>query len=63
SAYGFSVEELEKFMLDKAGVWLNQGYIFGKAGQGFVRLNLACSRPLLKRALTQLTEALRKREG
>ncbi|MBQ2088354.1 MAG: pyridoxal phosphate-dependent aminotransferase [Selenomonas sp.] len=63
SAYGFSVEELEKFMLDKAGVWLNQGYIFGKAGQGFVRLNLACSRLVLKRALTQLTEALRKREG
>ncbi|MBR2100430.1 MAG: hypothetical protein IJ927_03790, partial [Eubacterium sp.] len=44
SAYGFSEEELEAFMLDEAGLWLNQGYIFGKAGRGFVRLNLACGR-------------------
>jgi len=63
SAYDFSVEELEKFMLGEARLWLNQGYIFGEAGRGFVRMNLACSRLVLKRALTQLTEALRKREG
>ena len=63
SAYDFSVEELEKFMLGEARLWLNQGYIFGEAGRGFVRMNLACSRTVLERALTQLTSALRKREG
>lgn len=63
SAYDFSVEELEKFMLGEARLWLNQGYIFGEAGRGFVRMNLACSRTVLERALTQLTSALRKRKG
>lgn len=63
SAYGFSEEELESFMLDEAGLWLNQGYIFGKAGRGFVRLNLACGRTVLKKALNQLTQAIREREG
>lgn len=63
SGYGFTAEELEAFMLDEAGLWFNQGYIFGEAGKGFVRLNLACGRSVLEKALDQLTASIRKREG
>jgi cystathionine beta-lyase len=58
SDYGLTKEELEKFLIDKAGVWFNQGYIFGSQGIGFVRINIACPRKTLKRALKQLEDAL-----
>ena len=47
-----------KFFLEKAGVALNDGATFGKGGEGFVRLNFACPRATLERALEQMREAL-----
>lgn len=55
---GMSPEELESFLINKAGLWLNQGYLFGEEGKGFVRLNIACPRSLLERALDQLRSAV-----
>jgi len=55
---GLSPEDLERFLLDDAGLWLNQGYLFGDEGQGFARLNTACSRSLLATAMGQLEEAV-----
>jgi len=60
NAYGLTKEELEKFLIDKAGVWFNQGYSFGTQGEGFVRINIACPQKTLKRALKQLEDALNK---
>ena len=37
-------DELEKTMLEKAGLWLDEGYIFGTGGEGFERFNLAIPR-------------------
>lgn len=56
-----SVEELEDFMLHKAYLWLDEGYIFGTGGAGFERFNVACPRSTLKRALEQLETALKER--
>lgn len=51
-------EELENFMLNKANLWLDEGYIFGTGGSGFERFNIACPRSTLKKALEQLRNAV-----
>ena len=53
-----SNDELEEFMLTKANLWLDEGYIFGTGGDSFERFNVACPRSTLEKALTQLEEAL-----
>lgn len=56
--YGMSKEEQEDFMLNKAHIWVNEGYVFGTGGEGFERFNVACQRSTLEKALVQLEEAL-----
>lgn len=55
-----SAKELEKFLLSKAKVALNQGYIFGQAGEGFVRLNIACPQATLKEGLKRISNAVKE---
>ncbi len=50
---------LEKLMIKDAKIALDEGYIFGPEGEGFERINLACPRSILERALTQIANALR----
>jgi cystathionine beta-lyase len=38
---------------------LNDGTTFGKEGEGFMRLNIACPRAVLEQALKQLEQAVR----
>ncbi len=49
---------LEHFIVHDAGLWLDSGAIFGKSGQGFERINVACPRSTLQQALTQLKAAV-----
>jgi cystathionine beta-lyase len=58
---GIAADDLEGFLLDKARLRLEDGAIFGAEGRGFMRLNLACPRPLLEEALGRLESALGKR--
>lgn len=51
-------EELEEFMLKKAHLWLDEGYIFGTGGSGFERFNVATPRIVLQKALEQLRDAV-----
>lgn len=60
NALGLSPQELESFLLNNASLWLNQGYTFGDEGNGFVRLNIACPRSLLVKAMGQLKAAIRQ---
>lgn len=55
-----SAKELEKFLLSKAKVALNQGYIFGQAGEGFVRINIACPQATLKEGLKRISNAVKE---
>lgn len=55
---GMSNEELKKFMIEKAKIGLNEGYTFGRSLTGFMRLNVACSRSVLQKALEQLNNAV-----
>lgn len=47
-----------KFFLEKAKVGLNDGANFGPGGEGFVRLNFGCPRPLLEEGLQRMSAAL-----
>ncbi|RRH81172.1 pyridoxal phosphate-dependent aminotransferase [Variovorax beijingensis] len=55
---GMPPTELHDFLLRKARLWLDQGSKFGSDGEGFMRINLACSRSLVDEALVRLTGAL-----
>lgn len=51
-------EELEQFITDKAGLWLDGGTMFGPEGKGFQRFNVACQKSTLLKALNQLKDAV-----
>jgi len=50
--------ELVSLFVDKAHLALNDGEMFGPGGHGFMRLNVGCSRTVLKQALEQLKHAV-----
>ncbi|MGI6206191.1 MAG: MalY/PatB family protein [Anaerovoracaceae bacterium] len=54
---GLSAGELDDFITDKAGLWLDGGSMFGEEGDGFQRINTACQTETLRQALTQLKNA------
>ncbi len=60
-ALGMNENELEDFMLNKAGIWLDEGYIFGDEGIGFERINIACPRSVLRIGLERIATALDSR--
>lgn len=60
---GMDNEELRRFMIEDAKIGLNEGYTFGRSLSGFMRLNAACPRAVLEKALKQLKEAVDKKEG
>lgn len=55
---GLSESELEDLLIKKAKLWLDSGRIFGTAGKGFQRINVACPRKTLTEALTRLETAI-----
>ncbi|MCC8108433.1 MAG: pyridoxal phosphate-dependent aminotransferase [Planctomycetes bacterium] len=60
-ALGLDHKELESFMIRDALLFLDEGYIFGAAGRGFERINLACPTATLIEALERLRTALGKK--
>ena len=56
--FGFNQEQLEEFMLKEAKIGLNPGRSFQKGLEGFMRLNTACPRSVLEKALNQLKDAI-----
>ena len=58
NALQLSEEELEDLILHKAHLWLDAGTMFGPEGSGFQRINIACQRETLVKALKQLKEAI-----
>jgi cystathionine beta-lyase len=50
--------ELKKFMIEKAKLGFNHGPTFGPGGEGFQRINLGCSREIVKDAMERLTKAI-----
>lgn len=57
---GMDPIQLREFMLQEAKLRLNEGYIYGGEGNGFMRLNFACPRSLLEKAMDNLEKAIRR---
>jgi cystathionine beta-lyase len=53
-------DRLIERLREKAGLWLDEGRMFGRGGEGFQRLNLACPRATLSDAVDRLVRALRE---
>lgn len=60
SAWPMSHEELTRFMIEKADLGLNEGSMFGEEGRGWMRMNIATRRDVVRQAMTQLYEAAQK---
>lgn len=60
---GMDYKELEKFMQTEAYLFLDEGYLFGKIGEGYERMNLACPTKVIEDALGRLLEAWKKHLG
>ena len=56
---GLTREELDDRIIHRAGLWLDSGWIFGKSGEGFQRINAACPRAILEEALDRIKKACR----
>lgn len=55
---GLSENELECLIVKKAKLWLDRGGLFGETGKGFQRINAACPRTILTKALERLKTAV-----
>ncbi len=53
-----SDDELDLFLRNKCGIIQDPGFWFGKAGEGFTRLNVACPRNALINCLENLKKAV-----
>lgn len=47
-------------VVNRAKLWLDRGEMFGAAGEGFERVNIACPRKILNEALHRLERALKE---
>ncbi|NLL52254.1 MAG: pyridoxal phosphate-dependent aminotransferase [Peptococcaceae bacterium] len=57
SKYGLSQKELDKRIIEDAKLWLSSGTTFGSEGEGFQRINIACPKLTLQKALERLAKA------
>ncbi len=58
SKMGLSDKALKGFFVEKAGLGLSPGILFGREGKGYMRLNFAVPSATMDRALLQLDAAL-----
>lgn len=59
NALGLESNDLEDLIVNRARLWLDAGTMFGAGGDGFQRINIACPRSILQKALTQLEHAVK----
>ena len=57
---GLDYKELERINRQEAGLFFDEGYIFGAQGEGFERWNLACPTSYVVAALKRMKEAYGK---
>lgn len=57
-ALGLSQKELVRLFVEKAHLALNDGTMFGKEGEGFMRMNVGSPRTIIEKALKNFKKAL-----
>lgn len=58
SALRMESEKLEQLLLDKTGLWLNAGTMYGAEGEGYMRWNIACPRSMLFDGLKRFADTV-----
>lgn len=58
-ASGLASGELEEKLIREGGVWLNPGSMYGEAGEGFMRINIACPQSQLAEGLKRIKKVLK----
>lgn len=59
-ALGLEGDDLKSFMINKAKVGMNDGRTYRDGGEGFQRMNLACSRSTVEEALSRIEKAIKE---
>lgn len=54
SFFNKTSDEISKILFDEEKLWINSGTMYGKAGEGFLRINIACTREILIEGLKRL---------
>lgn len=54
---------LDRFFLNRAGIRMNAGAMFGEGGSGFMRMNIACPRAAVEEAVLRIRAALAEKEN
>jgi cystathionine beta-lyase len=57
---GLTIPELKELMFQKSKVAFSEGSVFGSEGEGYIRINLACPRETLEKALIRFSETIEK---
>ncbi len=57
---GLTADGLVERLKREAKVWFNSGTMYGRAGEGFIRINMACPRSTLTEALDRFERFLKK---
>jgi len=55
---GLDIKDLNHFMIHRARIALDDGNWFGTEGKGFMRMNIACPRYVLEKALRRIEKAV-----
>lgn len=55
-----SSKEIVRTLLAREKLWINEGSMYGEAGEGFIRINIACPRRELIDGLNRLRRALKE---
>ncbi|MDD9301561.1 MAG: aminotransferase class I/II-fold pyridoxal phosphate-dependent enzyme [Desulfobacter sp.] len=56
-------KSLEAIIQGKGKIALDEGYIFGKGGEGFERINFACPKSILEKTLTIIEKTIHSKTG
>lgn len=61
SGTGMTAEEIDDLIINKAGLWLDSGRIFGRESERFQRINAACPRSVLEESMERICRNLQNK--
>jgi len=60
---GLTDEQLDELLIQRAKIWLFAGTVFGRGGEGFQRMNIACPRSVVMEGLERIFTAVQPTIG
>jgi cystathionine beta-lyase len=58
---GLNDNDLKNLILNKANVALDEGKLFGSGGEGFQRINVACTKLILEETMQRIKKVVDQR--